>query len=121
MKCAIGLGKLNMAEYICLVKGEDEREMLYNELENNSVKNTIVYTVKEAKGLEFSKVAVFDSGMTDNEKYVAYTRALSKLVVVRSRLSDGLRTGPLLVKANFFVYNSNNCCAMDFGDKIFGL
>lgn len=91
VKCAIGLGKLNMAEYICLVKGEDEREMLYNELENNSVKNTIVYTVKEAKGLEFSKVAVFDSGMTDNEKYVAYTRALSKLVVVRSRLSDGPR------------------------------
>lgn len=34
---------------------------------------------------------------------------------------ESLGAGPLLVKANFFVYNSNNCCAMDFGDKVFGL
>ena len=35
-----------------------------------------------ASGLEFEKVVVADSGMTDNEKYVAYTRALRDLTVI---------------------------------------
>lgn len=42
-----------------------------------------VMTVYESKGLEFSCVAVFDKGMTENEKYIAYTRALRELAVVR--------------------------------------
>lgn len=41
-----------------------------------------VLTVYESKGLEFSSVAVYDRGMTDNEKYIAYTRALSALAVL---------------------------------------
>lgn len=41
-----------------------------------------VYTVKEAKGLEFREVFVFDRGMSDNEKYIAYTRALATLTVI---------------------------------------
>ncbi len=41
-----------------------------------------VMTVFESKGLEFSHVAVYDEGMTENEKYIAYTRALSRLAVV---------------------------------------
>lgn len=41
-----------------------------------------VMTVFESKGLEFSHVAVYDKGMTENEKYIAYTRALSRLAVV---------------------------------------
>ena len=40
-------------------------------------------TVYESKGLEFTAVAVADSDMTDNEKYIAYTRALKELAVVR--------------------------------------
>ena len=40
-------------------------------------------TVYENKGLEFTAVAVADSDMTDNEKYIAYTRALKELAVVR--------------------------------------
>ncbi len=44
-----------------------------------------VMTVYESKGLEFTAVAVVDSDMTDNEKYIAYTRALKCLALVRER------------------------------------
>ena len=39
-------------------------------------------TVFESKGLEFSAVAVLDRGMTEHEKYIAYTRALRDLAVI---------------------------------------
>lgn len=39
-------------------------------------------TVLDCKGLEFDTVYVLDYGMSDNEKYVAYTRALDTLVVI---------------------------------------
>ena len=42
-----------------------------------------VMTVYESKGLEFTAVAVADSDMTDNEKYIAYTRALKELAIIR--------------------------------------
>ena len=42
-----------------------------------------ILTVYESKGLEFSAVAVADGDMTDNERYIAYTRALKDLAVVR--------------------------------------
>ena len=41
-----------------------------------------IMTVYESKGLEFTAVAVADAGMTDNEKYVAYTRALKHLAII---------------------------------------
>lgn len=41
-------------------------------------------TVKQAKGLEFETVYVHATGMSGNERYVAYTRALENLVVVTS-------------------------------------
>jgi hypothetical protein len=40
----------------------------------------------DCKGLEFFTVYVFDYGMTENEKYVAYTRALDTLVVISDNL-----------------------------------
>lgn len=40
-----------------------------------------VMSVYESKGLEFSAVAVYDKDMTENEKYIAYTRALRELAV----------------------------------------
>ena len=43
-----------------------------------------VMTVYESKGLEFSSVAVVPDGMTDNERYIAYTRALQYLAVVKT-------------------------------------
>lgn len=43
-----------------------------------------VLTVEEAKGLEFEVVIAIVDEMTDNEKYISYTRALSHLCVVRN-------------------------------------
>ncbi|MBQ9730492.1 MAG: UvrD-helicase domain-containing protein, partial [Clostridia bacterium] len=39
-------------------------------------------SVYESKGLEFSSVVVCTEGMTDAEKYIAYTRALQNLAVI---------------------------------------
>ena len=41
-----------------------------------------ILTVYESKGLEFTAVAVADSDMSDNEKYIAYTRALKYLACI---------------------------------------
>ena len=40
-----------------------------------------VITVEMAKGLEFEKVVVITDGMTINEKYISFTRALDKLSI----------------------------------------
>lgn len=40
-------------------------------------------TVYESKGLEFTAVAVADEDLSENEKYIAYTRALKDLALVR--------------------------------------
>ena len=42
-----------------------------------------ILTVYESKGLEFTAVAVDDGDMTENEKYIAYTRALKNLAIIR--------------------------------------
>lgn len=38
--------------------------------------------IDEVKEIEFDTVFVVSTKMTRNEKYIAYTRALSKLVIV---------------------------------------
>lgn len=43
-------------------------------------------TIQQAKGLEFETVIVFDGRMTDNEKYIAYTRALDELYIFESAI-----------------------------------
>ena len=43
-----------------------------------------IMTVYESKGLEFSAVAVIPDHMSDNERYIAYTRALQYLTVVET-------------------------------------
>ena len=53
-----------------------------NDSENSvSFKNISIVTVEMSKGIEYDAVLVITEGMTTNEKYVAYTRALSKLFV----------------------------------------
>lgn len=47
-------------------------------------KKVSVMTVEEAKGLEFYSVLVLPQGMSDNEQYVAFTRALHELTVIES-------------------------------------
>ena len=44
--------------------------------------NITYWTVKSVKGIEFDIVYVLDDKLTKNEKYIAYTRALSELVIV---------------------------------------
>ena len=42
-----------------------------------------VLTVEEAKGLEFEAVVALRAGMEINEEYIAYTRALDHLCIVK--------------------------------------
>ncbi len=41
-----------------------------------------IMSVYESKGLEFTSVVVVTKGMTESEKYIAYTRALKELAVI---------------------------------------
>ena len=47
-----------------------------------------VIPISLAKGLEFEKVIVFQKGMTENEFYVACTRAITELYVIPERLEE---------------------------------
>ena len=42
-----------------------------------------IMSVYESKGLEFTSVVVAEEGMSTSEKYIAYTRALNELAVVK--------------------------------------
>jgi DNA helicase IV len=44
-----------------------------------------IMSVYESKGLEFSSVAVVTDGMSDAEKYIAFTRALKELAVIENK------------------------------------
>ena len=65
---------------------ERYRRKSYNVLGDTgrlSKKKINLMTVYESKGLEFTCVAVADKNMTKQEKYIAYTRALKELAVIR--------------------------------------
>ena len=47
-----------------------------------------VMTVSQAKGLEFETVIAFSGRMTENEKYIAYTRALDELYICNEVVHD---------------------------------
>ncbi len=73
-----------------VIASEKELPMLkrsvYNVLSETgtlSKKKINLLSVYESKGLEFAAVAVYDRGMSENERYIAYTRALDFLAVVR--------------------------------------
>lgn len=53
--------------------------LMGSEIDNGRI--AVVY-VDEVKGVEFDRVFVVPNGMTKNEKYIAYTRALSDLTIV---------------------------------------
>jgi DNA helicase IV len=60
-------------------------ESKFNIVENSgriSKSKINLLTVAESKGLEFSIVAVDDTNMNLNEKYIAYTRALKELYII---------------------------------------
>ena len=47
---------------------------------------TFYITISQVKGIEFDSVIVFDNDMTENEKYIAYTRALNELYIVNENI-----------------------------------
>lgn len=57
-----------------------------------------IYTVKAAKGMEFREVFVVDQDMCDNERYIAYTRALAKLTIINSIPMLADRTQSLVIQ-----------------------
>lgn len=53
-------------------------------------KRLSVLSVETAKGLEFEAVVAIVDQMSNNEKYISYTRALDRLAVVRDKFSSEL-------------------------------
>ncbi len=78
--------KKGLKAIICSEQNKEKyMRKAYNDLTHKGVisKTKInVMTVYESKGLEFSSVAVAIEGMTENERYVAYTRALQHLAII---------------------------------------
>ena len=58
---------------------ENIRNMIGETMDNGFI--AVMY-VDEVKGIEFDKVFVVSAKMRRNEKYIAYTRALSELIIV---------------------------------------
>ncbi len=66
----------NNKDIVIITKDSDLEEKLRSN-------NYEVYSVKTAKGLEFSKVLVIEEDFNLTEKYVAYTRTLDKLFIYK--------------------------------------
>jgi|GEM_PF-2691597 len=66
----------NNNDIVIITKDNDLEEKLRSN-------NYEVYSVKTAKGLEFSKVLVIEEDFNLTEKYVAYTRTLDKLFIYK--------------------------------------
>lgn len=74
---------------IIIVKDEYASDDLAKYLKEKVENNFLLYTVKEAKGLEFKEILVIDENMTENEKYISYTRALMKLNIIKNLPEHG--------------------------------
>ena len=74
---------------IIIVKDEYAYDDLAEYLKEKETNNVLLYTVKTVKGLEFKEVCVIDEIMTENEKYISYTRALMKLNIVKNLPKHG--------------------------------
>ena len=70
-------------KYVFIVKDEYNK-MDLEQLMNNIALDYKIYTAKEAKGLEFKTIYVFEEDMNEKERYIAYTRATIKLNVIHT-------------------------------------
>ncbi|MGB4438156.1 MAG: ATP-binding domain-containing protein, partial [Sedimentibacter sp.] len=74
--------------YAVIIDSRNSGELSNTFINIGCVKNKIlpgkisVLTVEQSKGLEFDCVYVYDKYMTNNEKYISYTRALKELVII---------------------------------------
>ena len=86
----IDVGSLRIA--ILITRRARKSDYLKFDMLPNDIKKTIgdrigngyisLMYVDEVKGIEFDRVYVIPNKMSNNEKYIAYTRALSELVIV---------------------------------------
>ena len=78
--------KKGLKAVICTEKTKaDYLRKSYNDISEKgkvSQSKINIMTVYESKGLEFTSVVVVNEGMTDAEKYIAYTRALNELAII---------------------------------------
>ena len=74
----------NRTAIICndynLIPNDIKEFCSFNDLSATNKAN--VLTVRQAKGLEYDTVFVYDNDMNKNERYIAYTRALSELYIL---------------------------------------
>lgn len=82
LQCALANVE-NSENKVFIVKDEYASKDLDQYFGTEHIHDTAIYTVKNVKGLEFKKVYVIDKDMSAQEKYIAYTRALAKLVVIK--------------------------------------
>ena len=68
-----------------------------------------IMTIDQAKGLEFETVFVVSGRMSDNEKYIAYTRALNELFVYDNeiKLADNIKETNIYEKTLNNIKNEN--------------
>ena len=78
--------KKGLKAIICSEKRKQEyMRKSYNDLtaKGKLSKSKInIMTVYESKGLEFTSVVVVEDGLSESERYIAYTRALNELAVI---------------------------------------
>ena len=68
--------------------GQEAKEQLQSEWQTVLPADMSIYTVAEAKGLEFQAVIACDLTMDLTEKYIAYSRARERLFLYRPCMSD---------------------------------
>lgn len=73
----------------CLRSLLDKKDVSWYSVDD---KKLSVLSVETAKGLEFEAVVAIVDQMSNNEKYISYTRALDRLAVVRDKFSAELET-----------------------------
>ena len=69
--------KIKDNKNIAIISNEDFKEKINNTLVSYC-------NVQTSKGMEYNTVIVDDKDMSKNEKYIAYTRALSELYILES-------------------------------------
>lgn len=84
-------------KYIDKEQLPDNIKDIINEKDIGNGQIAVAY-VDEVKGVEFDTVFVVPNGMTKNEKYIAFTRALSDLTVVYDEDLDPVVTEPIPVE-----------------------
>ena len=68
-------------------------ELVFKENKEVMKEKINIISVNLVKGMEFETVYVYPKGMTKNEKYVAYTRALDELNIIEEPFEKSIEKG----------------------------